>query len=411
MHLHFVQSLEPLQGAGLGQAALSLHLAMNNIKNYKYYSYALNHSEEDYGQNINSLLLTTKSHDFLKNWPNVIQGVRKGPSRVFYSPELVNLARKAVSEADIFHGHGLYVWLNFWFGREARINNKNLIYHPHGFFDPWILKRSRLKKLFVNMLFENKNIKYVKYWRALTLKEADQIRKIVGDDAKIEVIPNGISADESTGNEIPSKSDLLNMNYERINLLLRIERENRLFERRKKYRLLFLSRLHPKKGLDILIQAWAELKVEIKNWELLIVGPHLGNYREILETMVTKFECDDSCRIFSGVTGPIKDALFLSSDLFVLPSYSEGFPMVILEAAVHGLPIIQTTECNFNELTHCGAAWECEPNKADLLKAMRIAMESDESERDARGRQAKALVMEKYSWDKVALQIDELGRS
>jgi hypothetical protein len=122
MHLHFVQSLEPLQGAGLGQAALSLHLAMRG--NSGQSSVDSSQFQED-SRFPNSVLLSTRAADFDRTWPDVIQGVRKGPAKAFYAPELKQLAAEAVSQAEWFHGHGLYVWTHLWPGASANAFSRN----------------------------------------------------------------------------------------------------------------------------------------------------------------------------------------------------------------------------------------------------------------------------------------------
>jgi hypothetical protein len=124
MHLHFVQSLEPLQGAGLGQAALSLHLAMRGKSGQS--SVDSSQFQED-SRSPNSVLLSTRAADFDRTWPDVIQGIRKGHAKMFYAPELKRLAAEVVEQAEWFHGHGLYVWLNMWLGGEARKRGKPLV--------------------------------------------------------------------------------------------------------------------------------------------------------------------------------------------------------------------------------------------------------------------------------------------
>jgi glycosyltransferase involved in cell wall biosynthesis len=368
MHLHFVQSLEPLQGAGLGQAALSLHLALSRL------------------QSVSSTLLSTRSRSFTRRWPGVIQGARKGPTKLFYAPELKVLVRESLENVEWFHGHGLYVWTNHWLGGEARRRAKPLVYHPHGFFDPWILRRSKRLKRVAHWLFEDQNIAHVSWWRALSSKEAEQIRAVIGPKANVRIIPNGIDLDEvdhvadNTFN--PAQHPWTN--------------------RRKPRRLLFLSRIHPKKGLDLLVSAWALLAKEFPDWELLITGPDEGGYQGTVERMIRAADAANSCWIHPAVTGAEKHALFRTADLFVLPSYSEGFPMAVLEAAAHGVPVVQTTECNFPELTAVGAAWQCQPEKADLERALRAALAADDLERRERGQAGRGLVMKNYSWQSVA---------
>ena len=152
----------------MGQAALSLHLAMRGKSGERYTADGIRYEAANSELRApRSMLLSTRAADFYRTWPDVIQGVRKGPGKMFYAPELKRLAAEAVEEAEWFHGHGLYVWTNMWLGGEARKRGKPLVYHPHGFFDPWILRRSRGKKRLAHWLFEDKNIARVRWWRAL----------------------------------------------------------------------------------------------------------------------------------------------------------------------------------------------------------------------------------------------------
>lgn len=368
MHLHFVQSLEPLQGAGLGQAALSLHLALSRLRS------------------TSSILVSTRSPRFTSQWPGVIQGVRSGPTKLFYAPELKALVRESIENVDWFHGHGLYVWTNYWLGGEARRRAKPLVYHPHGFFDPWILRRSKRLKQVAHWLFEDRNIDHVCWWRALSGKEADQIRTVIGPKARVQIIPNGIDLDE-------------------INHGMNISFNPELHPwaiRKKPKRVLFLSRIHPKKGLDLLVSVWARLAIEFSDWELLITGPDEGGYQAVVERMIRASKLKNSCWIHPPVTGAEKHALFRTADVFVLPSYSEGFPMAVLEAAAHAVPVVQTNECNFPELTAVGAAWQCQPERDDLELALRSALATDDSERRERGQAGRTLVIQNYAWQSVA---------
>jgi len=361
-HLHFVQSLEALEGAGLGQSALSLHLAMG---------------EE-------STLVTTRADGAGREWPRVIQGVRRGPGKAFYAPELKRQAARQVAEADWFHGHGFYVWLNAWLGGEARRRKKPLVYHPQGFLDPWILARSRKKKRIAHWLFEDKNFACVQWWRAVSAKEADQIRAY-GITSPVHVIPNGVDLAEC---DAPCPTDAF--------------ADCPWSHRKRPRRVVFLSRIHKKKGLDLLVPAWGRLAREFPEWELIIVGPDEGGYRATVEELVRLHACSGTCTLIGPVTGTEKHALLGSADLFVLPSYSEGFPMAVLEAAAHRLPVVMTDECNFPELAAVGGAWECTATLESLTAALRDALSSDDAGRMERGRIGRELVAAKYTWEQAA---------
>lgn len=432
MHLHFVQSLEPLQGAGLGQAALSLHLAMRG----KSFQCSVGSVQPDpppasvsqpqaprsrlhassprapspSPHASKSMLLATRAADFVRVWPDVIQGVREGPAKAYYAPELKRLAAEAVEQVEWFHGHGLYVWTNMWLGGEARKRGKPLVYHPQGFFDPWILRRSRGKKRLAHWLFEDKNIAHVRWWRAVSNKEAEQIRAVVGDRAVVHVIPNGVDLDEVdaidtarvAGGELKVKGNDGEAGTSDSQLFTSYGAWTR---RRRPKRLLFLSRIHPKKGLDLLVPAWGKLTKEFPDWELLIVGPDEGGYQATVEKMIAESGCGETCWIHPAVSGAAKHALLRTVDLFVLPSYSEGFPMAVLEAAAHRIPVVQTDECNFPELTAAGGAWECRSELESVERALRDALTAEDAERAERGLRGRELVEKSYSWDQIADQV------
>ena len=156
-HLHFTQSLEPLQGGGLGVSAVALH-------------------QNFLAAGLDSTLCATHGATPQFNGGRIFEFARMKPGAIYYAPELKRRARQLAADADVVHGHGLYVGTNFILGDEARRQGKSLVYHVHGFFEPWILNRSRWKKQLAHWLFEDANFRQVKLWRALTSKEASQIR-------------------------------------------------------------------------------------------------------------------------------------------------------------------------------------------------------------------------------------------
>lgn len=369
--LHFVQSIEPLQGGGLGQGALGLHLAMLAM-----------------GE---STLVTTCESGFDEVHPEVIQCVRRGLPALYYSPALRRIAKQRVEASDWVHGHGLYVGTNAVIGAEAVKQGRPLCYHTQGFFDPWILNRSRWKKLATRWLFEDRNLKAVQLWRALTRKEVGQIRAL-GFRQTIEVLPNGIRLEEIDQQIAPG-------NVARFEARLRPKRA------------LFLGRLHPKKGLNILIQSWAALAEKFPDWELAIVGPDEGGYLATVESLVRELGVGESVRFFGSVRGADKVAAFRSADLFVLPSYSEGFPVAIVEAAAHRLPCVITTECNFPELVEAGGGWESLPTLDSFRSAFEYALRADDLERRQRGEVGRTLVEGQYTWPVIAKRMHAVCES
>jgi len=365
-HLHFTQSLEPLQGGGLGTSAVALHREMRAMS-------------------LSSKLCSTHGGTPQNAGEDILEFRRLKPDFLYYSPALQRQAAQLVWEADVLHGHGLYVGTNFVFGREARRQRKPLVYHVHGMFEPYILQRSRWKKRLVQWLFEDANIRYVRLWRALTTKEADQIRDC-GIRVPIVVAPNGLNpvafpkpADLNSPIETPLVKKLVK-NYSRV---------------------LFLGRIHPKKGLDLLLPAWAKLSAQTKDWQLVIAGPdeqgYLAQIRELAQSLGLRDQI-----VFTGpVTGQTKINLLHSADLYILPSYSEGFSMSILEAMACELPVVATRACNFPDVTGAQAGWECEPTVDSLAETLKMALLATESERRQRGQNGFRLVSTNYTWPAI----------
>ncbi|MEM6910437.1 MAG: glycosyltransferase [Verrucomicrobiota bacterium] len=368
-HLHFVQSLEPSTGAGLGYSALGMHNGLNEA-----------------GER--SELCTTRASEFSRKWDGTRQYERKGPAKVFYAPDLGRDAEQLVEAADVVHGHGFYVYPNWVMGREARRVDKPMVYHVQGFLDPWILARSRGKKRLAGLLFENANFRHVSLWRACSDKENQQIRDY-GITAPIVTLPNGVHLPPERSSE-------------------EVEKLVGRFPRKRPRRVVFLSRIHKKKGLDLLLPAWAGLpKGLTADWEIALFGPDEGGYQATIEGIAKELDLGEVVSFYGSVSGEDKEAALRSADLFVLPSYSEGFPMAVLEAASYGLPVVQTDECNFPALTERGGAWEATPTIESVQEQLGHALSTDELERRQRGELGRQLVSEQYSWSSIATRLVE----
>lgn len=361
-HLHFVQSLEPLEGGGLGRAAYELHEALLNRR-------------------IHSLLVATTAEPHPYAYPATREFVRIGPPKAFFSPDLLREADQLLRGFDVVHGHGLYVSPNWIFGQRSRQRSKPLVYHPHGFFEPWILRRSQWKKRFAHLLFEKKNFEAARLWRALTDKEADQIRA-QGIRAPIIVAPNGI----------------------RLEPFDCVDPKARHKARR---RILFLGRLHPKKGIGLLLQAWSRIAPRYRDWEVVVAGPDEGGYLQTLRSLVRQLSLEETVTFPGAFAEGQKIVLLKSADLFVLTSHSEGFSVALLEALACGIPVLATTPCNFPELALLGGGFECAPDLDAITTCLDQALAASVEERRQRGTAGGRLVKDNYTWSAISQTIAE----
>ncbi len=356
-HLHFVQSTEPLEGGGLGRAALALNEAFNAAGR-------------------DSLLVSTDAREPPPEVTHARLFTRQGPTPLFFAPDLRREARGLVEARGVVHAHGFYVYPNKVLGAWTRRLKRALVCHPHGMFEPWILNRSRWKKRLVHWLFEDANFRHARLWRALTAKEADQIRTL-GIGGEVVVAPNGI---DLAPFEDPAVTPA--------------PRERR--------RILFLGRLHPKKGVDLLLRAAAQCEAFKADWEIVVAGPDEGGHLAELEAIVRELDLADVVRFPGTVTGEAKVALLKSADVFALTSHSEGFSVAILESMACGVPVLASHACNFPELARDGGGWLCEAEVDSIGAALDQALAATDDERRQRGQAGQRLVRECYTWQAVA---------
>jgi glycosyltransferase involved in cell wall biosynthesis len=364
-HLHFVQSIETLQGGGLGRAALQLSGELGRAGH-------------------GSCLVTTKSGESICAGEVFAFG-RKGPDRAFFAPDLWTERRRLVQDSDYVHGHGFYVGTNWILGAEVVRQDKPLVYHPHGMFEPWILGRSRFKKWIAHSFFENRNFRHAALWRALTQKEAGQIRGL-GIRAPIVVCANGIN---------PTDFDQA--------LALR----SAMAATRRTRKLLFLARLHPKKGLDWLVQAWAAQPKGLRDgWRIMVAGPDELGHRKEIERQVEEAALGNIIEFTGAVDGASKMRVLAEADAFILPSRSEGFSVAILEAMACGLPVVATEACNFPEVQTAGGGWCVETTLEGVKTGLHALLSSDDQALVQRGAQARNLVINHYTWPAIAAKIN-----
>ncbi|MGF1449422.1 MAG: glycosyltransferase [Opitutales bacterium] len=356
-HLHFVQSTEPLEGGGLGRAALALNDAFNTAGRP-------------------SLLVSTDAREAPPALDNARLYTRQGPTPLFYAPGLRQEARGLVEARRVVHAHGFYVYPNKVLGGWARRLKRALVCHPHGMFEPWILKRSRWKKRLVHWLFEDANFRHACLWRALTSKEAEQVRAL-GLTGEIVVAPNGIDLAPFEDAAIAPASK----------------------ERR---RLLFLGRLHPKKGIDLLLRAASQSPAFQAGWEIVVAGPDEGGHLAELQAVVRELRLEARVTFPGTVTGADKVSLLRSADVFALTSHSEGFSVAILESMACGVPVLGSHACNFPELARDGGGWLCEAEVASVRTSLEGALACTDEERQQRGRTGQELVRQRYTWQAVA---------
>ena len=169
---------------------------------------------------------------------------------------------------------------------------------------------------------------------------------------------------------------------------------------------MFLGRLHPKKGLSELMEAFAGLDKRLtSDWEIVIAGWGENSYQKKLEQQARSVGIENQINFVGARFGNDKADLFRSCDAFVLPSFSEGLPMSVLEAWSYAMPSLVTRDCNLPEASFAQAAIECESGTRGVQIGLERLLRLSEKDCQTMGQNARKLVENKFNWPKIAIQM------
>ena len=286
--------------------------------------------------------------------------------------QLLLAARRATHARLILHDNGIWRPINQAASRVAGKLKIPFIISTRGMLTPWALRQKTLKKRLAWWLYQRHNLEMATSLHATSAQEANELRAL-GLRGPIAVIPNGV--------EIPPWQ----------------ERPPRDGSTRTA---LFLSRIHKKKGLLNLVRAWARVRPE--GWRLVIAGPDEDGHRAEVESAIASANLNGVISFTGAVTGESKWALYKSTDLFVLPSFSENFGLVVGEALACGLPVITTIATPWAELSANGCGWWIDTTVDALTETLRAAVSLTDHERHEMGRRGRTLVEKRYQWHTVA---------
>jgi glycosyltransferase involved in cell wall biosynthesis len=219
---------------------------------------------------------------------------------------------------------------------------------------------------------------------ACSSKEAENFRK-VGYGGPIAIIPNGVDTSQySPGDPTEAEVHWPDLKGRPV--------------------VAFMSRLSEEKGLNLLVPVWADLVRSGLHRDaiLVIAGPDDRGYRRIVESIVDQYDLRRHVLMPGMVQGAKKVALLRRADVFVLPSYSENFGIVVLEALACGTPVITTTGTPWQELEAADAGRWISPTKDRTKMALRELLDMSELRRQQMGRRGTTLVREHYTWNQVA---------
>lgn len=286
---------------------------------------------------------------------------------------------------DIVHLHGIWHISLHRCALICREKNVPYIISPRGMLEPWSLKQKWLKKRIARLLYQDKDLKCAAALHATAESEAEQFRRL-GFKNPVIISPNGVNVPQN------------------FNRIAHTER-----------RVLFVSRMHPKKGVMELVEAWGQVVSggvgEWRSWKVELVYTVNGDiereYEAKVKARVKELGLEDQFIFIGALNDDEKWKAYGRADLFVLPTYSENFGIVVAEALWAGVPVITTKGTPWQELDQRGCGWWIDIGVKPLVKALKDAMSQSDATRKKMGERGRNLVGKKYTWNAVVRMMVE----
>lgn len=300
-----------------------------------------------------------------------------------WSPAFVRLLAAEAARADLVHDHGLWMFTNLYARRSAQAARLPLVISPRGMLEAWSLGRSRARKWMAWRLYQERNLEAAALFHATGEAEAMSIRGL-GLRQAVAVIPNGVQVPAAAA--LPGRGLL----------------ERRFPELAGRRWLLFLSRLHPKKGLLELVRSWQSLAPRFPEWRLVIAGPDLDGHGREVRSLIDSLALWRSITLAGMLEGEEKASALANAGALVLPTRSENFGIVVAEALAHGTPVVTTRGAPWGELESHRCGWWIEPGERPLAAALSEALALPSGQLKKMGLRGRDLAAARYSWDTAA---------
>ena len=265
----------------------------------------------------------------------------------------------------------------------AQKHNLKVVLTPHGMLEPWIIKRHYwTRKLPALLLYQKSAIQNADCLQATAESEKQNLLKL-GYNSNIKIVKLGIDAES-----IAMKTSW-----------------------KKSKQLLFLSRVHVKKGINYLIEATDILRDALQGYKILVAGEGDADYVASLKQQIMDKGLQDIIQLIGGVYGDKKWELFQTSDFFVLPTHSENFGLAIAESLASGTPVITTVGTPWNDLNSSNSGAWIEIGTQPLVETLKRFLSLSDEELEVMGRNGRKLIETKYSAMVMAEEMMEIYQS
>jgi glycosyltransferase involved in cell wall biosynthesis len=325
------------------------------------------------------------------------------PARLGGSSAMRRQLREAESP-DIYHLHGAWLRAMYYGADEARRRQRPYVLELMGMYEPWGLRQKWLQKRVARWWFQDRILRDAACLHVNSNQEAEYVRKL-GFESPVAVIPVGV--------------DLKIIEMLKAETL-KLENDSTLPQELQGHPfILYLSRLHPKKGLDLLIRAWSKVQsgkgsapgatpsaLRASDWRLVIAGSGAQPYVDECRHLATQLGIARECLWLGHVDELQKSWLFANTSCYVLPTSSENFGNTVAEALAHGTPVITTVHTPWADLKKHGCGWVVGNTEEELIPALQEAINMDNVTRGFMGEAGHKLVRDSYSLESVLNSID-----
>lgn len=308
----------------------------------------------------------------------------RGRAERLFGRRVSQAIRRLIGPQTILHLHGVWEPMLLAAARTARGAGVPYALTPHGMLDPWSLSQGRLKKRLALLLAYRHMINHAAFLHALNADE-ETLLKPLGFRSPVQVIPNGVFIEEVE--PLPKAGVFREMHTELSNAPF----------------ILFLSRLHYKKGLDYLADAFERVAAKDSSIRLVVAGPDGGAQDDFVQ-QIAQAGLSDRVHVIGPIYGPSKLGALVDASCFCLPSRQEGFSIAITEALACGVPVVISEACHFPEVAEAGAG-EVVPLDADAVAQALLRIIGDEALRRRMSQAGRELVRSRFTWPKIAVRM------
>lgn len=289
---------------------------------------------------------------------------------------------KHITDYDLVNTNAIFSLTNlpaYWACQQHKIP---YVVIPRGMLEPWALSYKAWKKRIYYTLLEKPALENAKLIQMLASTEAEQIKPL-NLKTPVTIAPNGIHRQDF---EQLSNPELFYQKFP---------------DTRNKTLILFLGRIDPKKGLDLLATVFGKIHAQFSQTHLIVAGPDNIGFLPTAKDYFAKAGCLENVTFTGMLTGSLKYAVLAAANIYVAPSYSEGFSMSVLEGMASGLPCVITTGCNFPEAAKANAAYVVDIDADAIADALTKCLQYPQQAEEM-GTRARQLIFEQYTWDSIA---------